>query len=121
MKTLAPIVFLLFSISAGTYGQSRTFQLGEVAITSQKQDSIAAINQATMTKLQRLNVATALNLLPGITLGNIGPRNEAVVYLRGFDLRQVPVFIDGIPVYVPYDGYVDLARFTTIPQETMYS
>jgi iron complex outermembrane receptor protein len=25
----------------------------------------------------------------------------------------VPLFIDGIPVYVPYDGTLDLARFTT--------
>ena len=36
-----------------------------------------------------------------------------VVYLRGFDVRQVPLFIDGIPAYVPYDGYVDFGRFTT--------
>lgn len=27
---------------------------------------------------------------------------------------QVPVFIDGVPVYVPYDGYVDMGRFTTV-------
>ncbi len=33
--------------------------------------------------------------------------------MRGFDARQVPLFIDGIPVYVPYDGYVDFDRFTT--------
>ena len=35
------------------------------------------------------------------------------IYLRGFDIRSVPVYMDGIPVYVPYDGYVNLARFTT--------
>lgn len=33
--------------------------------------------------------------------------------VRGFDLRQIPFYIDGIPVYVPYDGYVDLSRFLT--------
>jgi iron complex outermembrane receptor protein len=33
--------------------------------------------------------------------------------VRGFDLRQVPVYLDGMPLYVPYDGYVDLARYTT--------
>lgn len=36
-----------------------------------------------------------------------------MVYLRGFDPRQVPLFLDGIPLYVPYDGYVDFGRFTT--------
>ena len=43
----------------------------------------------------------------------MGARNEGMVYVRGFDLRQVPLFIDGVPVYVPYDGYVDLDRFVT--------
>ncbi|MBC3879741.1 TonB-dependent receptor plug domain-containing protein, partial [Undibacterium sp. FT79W] len=40
-------------------------------------------------------------------------RNEKTVAVRGFDSRQVPLFIDGIPVYVPYDGYVDFNRFST--------
>jgi iron complex outermembrane receptor protein len=61
----------------------------------------------------RNDVSKALNLLPGVNLSAVGPRNEAMVYVRGFDLRQTPLLIDGIPVYIPYDGYVDLARFTT--------
>ena len=36
-----------------------------------------------------------------------------MISVRGFDSRQVPLFIDGIPVYVPYDGYVDFNRFST--------
>jgi len=52
-------------------------------------------------------------MAPGVSLSKIGARNEQMVYVRGFDLRQVPVFVDGIPVYVPYDGYVDLGRFNT--------
>lgn len=57
--------------------------------------------------------ADALNLVPGVTIQRIGPRNERGVYVRGFDFRQVPLYMDGIPVYVPYDGYVDLDRFLT--------
>jgi iron complex outermembrane receptor protein len=53
----------------------------------------------------------ALNLTPGVHIQRIGPRNERGVYVRGFDMRQVPLYIDGIPVYVPYDGYVDMDRF----------
>lgn len=53
----------------------------------------------------------ALNLLPGVSIQRIGPRNERAIHVRGFDARQVPLFIDGIPVYVPYDGYVDFDRF----------
>lgn len=56
-------------------------------------------------------IADALNLVPGVTMQRIGPRNERGVFVRGFDIRQVPLYMDGIPVYVPYDGYVDLDRF----------
>jgi iron complex outermembrane receptor protein len=58
-------------------------------------------------------VPDALNLTPGVTIQRVGPRNERGVFVRGFDMRQVPLYIDGIPVYVPYDGYVDMDRFLT--------
>jgi iron complex outermembrane receptor protein len=58
-------------------------------------------------------VPDALNMIPGVSLQRNGPRNERAVFVRGFEARQVPLYIDGIPVYVPYDGYVDLDRFLT--------
>lgn len=61
----------------------------------------------------RTTLSSALALAPGVTFTRIGQRNETTVYVRGFDMRQVPLFIDGIPIYTPYDGYVDLERFTT--------
>lgn len=68
---------------------------------------------AALEAFNRLDVSRALSLLPGVTLSGVGNRNESMVQVRGFDLRQVPVFLDGIPVYVPFDGYADLGRFTT--------
>ena len=61
--------------------------------------------------MQRMQAA--LRILPSLIISKSGSRNESTVYLRGFDIRSVPVFMDGIPVYVPYDGYVDLDRFIT--------
>ena len=61
----------------------------------------------------RNTLAQALALAPGVSFTRIGSRNETTVYVRGFDMRQVPLFIDGIPIYTPYDGYADLTRFTT--------
>ncbi|MGB9610220.1 MAG: TonB-dependent receptor plug domain-containing protein [Bryobacteraceae bacterium] len=58
-------------------------------------------------------LSSALESLPGVTIQRIGARNERAVSIRGFDVRQTPLYIDGIPVYVPYDGYVDLDRFVT--------
>jgi len=92
----------------------RSFELGEVVVTAANPaDSLSAVYADDMANYNRTTVGEALNMLPGIHLANIGARNESVVYLRGFNLRQTPVFIDGVPVYVPYDGYVDMGRFTT--------
>ena len=99
---------------ADTTGASRVFSLGEVTVLGRR--GLDSTNTALSRRIEafnRLDVGRALNLLPGVTVSSVGARNETMVYVRGFDLRQVPVFIDGIPVYVPYDGYVDLGRFTT--------
>lgn len=107
---------------AACYGQdtlanrdsSAVFTLGEVVVKSRKAGEInSSVNAAAIQQFAKNDVSKALNLLPGVNLSAVGPRNEAMVYIRGFDLRQVPLLIDGIPVYIPYDGYVDLARFTT--------
>ncbi|MDR1818030.1 MAG: TonB-dependent receptor plug domain-containing protein [Puniceicoccales bacterium] len=58
-------------------------------------------------------VGEAVSATPGVTLARSGGRGESYVYVRGFDRLRVPIFIDGIPAYVPYDGYIDLSRFTT--------
>lgn len=94
------------------------FTLGEVEVVSDDAASPAAVLTARVTdeEMRRFNrddVAEALDMLPGVHLTKTGARNESTVYVRGFDLRHVPLFIDGIPVYVPYDGYPDLRRFTT--------
>lgn len=112
---------LFFFASSSVFAQlatntdsSRTFRLGEVTVLGRRSlDSASTALSRQIEAFNRLDVGKALNLLPGVTLSNVGARNESMVYVRGFDLRQVPVFIDGIPVYVPYDGYVDLGRFTT--------
>jgi iron complex outermembrane receptor protein len=90
------------------------FTLGEVVVTGERNKPVnATLSAHTLQEFAKNDVSKALNMLPGVNLSSVGPRNEAMVYVRGFDLRQVPLLIDGIPVYVPYDGYVDLARFTT--------
>lgn len=94
--------------------QPGIFELGEVVVVSKKNREINSTIDARKLQLFALNnVSRALDVLPGVNLSAVGPRNEAMVYVRGFDLRQVPLLIDGIPVYIPYDGYVDLGRFTT--------
>lgn len=67
-------------------------------------------------------VSEALVTVPGVTFqpGNRGgSRNEASVYVRGYDLSRVPVLLDGVPIYVPFDGYLDLNRLQTFDLEAI--
>ncbi|KFF20265.1 TonB-dependent receptor plug domain-containing protein [Flavobacterium hydatis] len=118
------IMFLLFpliglcqknnSVVTDSVKPTNMFMLGEVIIKNNKsKDTLNRVTTKKMESQNKMDVSQALNMLPGVSLTASGPRNESMVSIRGFDLRQVPVYMDGIPVYVPYDGYVDLARFTT--------
>ncbi|MEO8223176.1 MAG: TonB-dependent receptor [Gammaproteobacteria bacterium] len=73
-------------------------------------DDAQMVEAAQLESASRQNVAKALDLLPGVFVTSLGARSEALVNIRGFDSRQVPLYIDGVPVYVPYDGNIDLAR-----------
>lgn len=116
----APALIAVFSASAAqevaAAGPSRTFTLGAVeVIGTAESDATALTTDAVgvdeMLALHRDDLAEALDLVPGVALQNLGQRRERLIALRGFSSRQVPLFIDGVPVYVPYDGNVDLARF----------
>lgn len=96
---------------------SPVFTLGEVLVVGTEaaggDGTAARVTGAQASQRSRATVADAAVMAPGVTLTRIGGRNEAAAYVRGFDTRQVPLFIDGIPVYVPYDGNVDMGRFDT--------
>jgi len=94
------------------------FYLGQVVIWGDQSGRLSPFRQNIVSETEMadnniIDASRAIGKLPGLTISNVGGRNESMVFLRGYDLRQVPVFIDGIPEYIPYDGYVDLARFTT--------
>ena len=67
-----------------------------------------SVDIADLAAQHRDDLSQALELVPGVTTMNVGQRRERLIYVRGFNSRQVPLFIDGVPVYVPYDGNVDL-------------
>ncbi len=117
-KIFIATLFVLFALKANAQiaedsvaNSIKVYQLGEVTIT--KTVDGENVGQQEMQKNNANNVASSLRSLPSIILSNSGSRNESSVYIRGFDIRSVPIFVDGIPVYVPFDGYADLARFTT--------
>lgn len=90
-------------VSAGLSGISAT------ALTT------VSIDQEEIQQHDATNVAKTVDLLPGVEVQHLsGNRNETSIYIRGFTGDgRVPIYLDGIPMYVPYDGYIDLNRFVT--------
>ena len=114
LRLLAALLLAVFATAV--VAQEGTFQLGTVVVSASAHASESVAEQV-MGKdaIQQSNadtVSAAVATLPGASLSR-NSRNEETVFLRGFDARQVPVFVDGVPLYVPYDGYIDFARFTT--------
>ncbi|NPA36853.1 MAG: TonB-dependent receptor [Chlorobi bacterium] len=89
----------------------KTFRLGEVVVIKTRDEDYVSADD--IEKNNSKNVATAIKILPSVVFSRSGSRFESTVFIRGFDIRSVPVFIDGIPVYVPYDGNIDLGMLTT--------
>ncbi|MDO4878998.1 MAG: TonB-dependent receptor [Neisseria sp.] len=123
-KTLMTVLLALAApqVSAGTpadadAAEEQSFELGRVTVVSKRTRSTDAgertVTADDMRRSNSRNIAQALQTQAGVNIDFSGARNETGLRVRGFDARQVPLFLDGIPQYVPYDGSVDFARFLT--------
>ncbi|MDI4666709.1 TonB-dependent receptor [Xanthobacter autotrophicus] len=102
---------------------SNVFELGQINVvapnaTEYWQTSGQAISESTISSdemytFDRNRLDDALTLVPGVTTSTGGARNEPSVSVRGFNLWQVPLYIDGVRVYLPYDNRLDIGRFIT--------
>ncbi|MGL4675028.1 MAG: TonB-dependent receptor plug domain-containing protein, partial [Wohlfahrtiimonas sp.] len=108
--------------TAQTTKNSNVFTLGTVVVSASMPQTSelfeSYISKETIDLLEAKDVGEALQYTPGIfydspiASGNSG-RFESGVTVRGYGLRYVPIYVDGIPVYIPYDGYSDMGRFST--------
>lgn len=99
-------------------GDESVFELGTITVYGRRETSAekmeSSISREQIDLLEKTDVGTALSRLPGIIYKPpSGGRHEALVYVRGYGSTDVPIYIDGIPAYVPYDGNIDLGRFRT--------
>ncbi|MHB8929026.1 MAG: TonB-dependent receptor plug domain-containing protein [Melioribacteraceae bacterium] len=111
--------FLIFLIASQIYSQAktdslRTYNLGEVIVTSQqsniiKSSSVLDVHLNAIESVNGTDISKVIGYEPGVFVST-SSKNESKIYLRGFDQREISVFIDGIPIYQPYDGLVDLSN-----------
>ena len=85
-----------------------SFLLGQVDIVAQALHH--SIKKEVIETDYRNSVVKLVVNSPSVSLIFSGSRNESAISIQGFDLRSIPVFIDGIPVSASYDGYMDLSR-----------
>lgn len=108
---------VMLSTIASSILMAETFELGKVEVSSEKDISAnlttQSIDAQTIKETQSKNTVQALTELPGIFIDQNGAKGQMDVRVRGFKKSRVPVYIDGIPVYVPYNKETDLSRFTT--------
>jgi iron complex outermembrane recepter protein len=93
------------------------FNLGEVVVTGKgeivtQMTTVETVDRGQMDLTNAIDVSKAIDTLPGVFVTK-GRRNEAFLNVRGFSQRYIPIFYDGIPLYVPWDGYADPSELPT--------
>jgi iron complex outermembrane recepter protein len=74
----------------------------------------ATISREEIRQFNRETLDTAILLASGTSVSSVGARNETNVWIRGFDRWRVPLYQDGIPIYLPVDNRIDFGRFSTL-------
>ncbi|MDI2091312.1 TonB-dependent receptor plug domain-containing protein [Commensalibacter oyaizuii] len=89
----------------------------EITVYGKQGKALIGNSVITHKAMDELNLNTldeAVDVLPGVNIGSIGnSRNERTIYVRGFSRLQVPLLLDGIRIYLPYDNRLDFGRFVT--------
>lgn len=74
----------------------------------------STISNEAMWTFNKQSLEEAVNILPGVSMHNTGgSRNERDIYVRGFDRFRVPLYMDGVRIYLPADNRLDFNRFLT--------
>lgn len=116
-QTEAQIEELSAAVTILAADEAHPFHLGQTevvvsAAVSPLSPNAVSVSQDQLQATDTIHLTQAIDQLPGIEIShNSGMRNEASYYLRGFSNTEVPLYVDGIPQYVPYDGRIDLNRF----------
>ncbi len=90
------------------------YRMGEIVVEASAEPGVTTatiqqIDWRTVARREAHSVSSALTFSPGLYLSR-SRKNETTLQIRGFAQRQVSVYLDGIPISVPFDGLLDLAQ-----------
>lgn len=103
----------IFLLSSSLVLAEDTFTLGEISITDKQEAvlDVKEISNSELTSLPQKDIAKVLDTQAGITIEHKGGRAESSLMIRGLEASRIGVFVDGIPIFVPYDGNFDYSRY----------
>ncbi len=89
------------------------YQLGEVVVTGEKEGkesptTISEISAEEIENQNAQNLGDALRLLPGVYFRQGRAKQEFYATIRGFEQDKALILLDGMPIYQPYEGLVNL-------------
>lgn len=90
------------------------YQFGQIVVTAEKNSPIeeCIIREISSTEIRAGDVRNpqqALENISGIYFSR-NTKNEMSFRLRGCDQRRISVFLDGVPISLPFDGTVDISQ-----------
>ncbi len=93
----------------------QTYWLNEIVVSAEREDKqnifpLQEISVSAIKPLETSDASQPLKLVPGLYL-TLSSKNEKTFRLRGVEQRQISVFLDGIPISIPFNGLVDLSQF----------
>lgn len=116
-------MFFLLVVPARLFGDVTTaasqdtlpsYRMSEIVVVAEKASArpltpFLEIDRAALREREIHDASEALMTVPGIHFSRTA-KNEETFYLRGFGQRQISVFLDGVPISIPFDGVVDLSQ-----------
>ena len=121
---VAPLCVAMVSVPAfaadalNAANPSNASDLEQITVYTSRPNGIpvgaSVVTQSDIQLLNRDTLDTAVELASGASVSAVGARNETDVWLRGFDRWRVPLYQDGIPIYLPVDDRIDFSRFSTL-------
>lgn len=112
------VVFLFLTGSLYAESESSDVVLGEqwlgkitVKKTSVYSQGTVSITDGDINQTSSNDISQALSRSGSHLYVTSDARGEHLFRLRGFDQKEAVVLFDGVPIYVPFDGTVDLGAF----------
>ncbi len=110
-------LFIFFSVFIAVKGQDSTkiYKLNEITVSGTEFINPKPLNileKNIISSSDAKSVAGLVKYFPSLKL-QVNSRGESQIFLRGYGVRQLALFFDGIPLSVPWDNRIDLSLVPT--------